>query len=115
MGVAYCTLTWRTITYTACLLASKFWEDVGVWNSDFVEMTRMYSLESTKTLECTFIGTCDYNLFVTADQYTMYFFTLMGKYRNLSISTIDMHENEDLKLSLLNFAKVKGTGAENKN
>lgn len=35
---------WRPLVFTALLLASKFWDDIGLWNIDYVEHLELYGL-----------------------------------------------------------------------
>ncbi len=95
----------------SCVLASKFWEDVSVWNIDFVDHLKIYSLNTTKKLESIFLGICKYQLFVTAEQYTAYFFTLVDRQREFFLRTIEAHEDEDLRRALLNYVSSKNRKA----
>jgi hypothetical protein len=63
---------WRTLVFTAILLASKFWEDIIWYNVDFVDNLQLYSLRSINRLESEFLSLCDYNIYVSAEKYQVY-------------------------------------------
>ena len=69
--IRYC--NWKPLMFTAILLASKFWEDINFWNVDYVESLQIYDLRSINRLESEFVSLCDYNLFVSAENYTKYY------------------------------------------
>ncbi len=63
---------WRTLVFTAILLASKFWEDIIWYNVDFVDNLQLYSIRSINRKETEFLSLCDYNIYVSAEKYQMY-------------------------------------------
>lgn len=63
---------WRTLVFTAILLASKFWEDIIWYNVDFVDTLELFSLRSINRLESEFLSLCDYNIYVSAEKYEYY-------------------------------------------
>jgi len=90
--------------YTAFLLASKFWEDQPVYNEDYANPLKYFSLYSTIKLESSFLGLCNYEIFVTVEMYTKYFFEMQRQsMRDLNI-VIDI-VNPDLKQELLRCSK----------
>ena len=105
---------WRPITYTAFLLASKFWEDISIWNIDYAESLEQYSLSAIMKLESAFLGLCHYNMFVTAEMYTKYFFAIQKRsMRDLRLS-IGLHSGEELKASLIGeYTQKKNDNDEN--
>eukprot|EP00352_Strombidinopsis_acuminata_P008866 CAMPEP_0176373504 /NCGR_PEP_ID=MMETSP0126-20121128/26082_1 /TAXON_ID=141414 ORGANISM="Strombidinopsis acuminatum, Strain SPMC142" /NCGR_SAMPLE_ID=MMETSP0126 /ASSEMBLY_ACC=CAM_ASM_000229 /LENGTH=173 /DNA_ID=CAMNT_0017733663 /DNA_START=1082 /DNA_END=1603 /DNA_ORIENTATION=+ len=73
-------INWRPLLFTALLLASKFWEDVNLWNIDYAEEIDLYPLKSINRMESEFLSLCDYNIYVSADLYSRY----QAKVRELS-------------------------------
>ena len=71
-------LNWRPITYTALLLAGKMQEDLVVTNQDYASIYPFFSLHSTNSLERQFTTALGWNLFISEDQYSNYFFKLQG-------------------------------------
>ena len=65
-------INWRPLLFTAILLASKFWEDISFWNVDYEDQLDCYPLKSINRMENEFISLCDYNIYVSAEKYTMY-------------------------------------------
>ena len=69
---------WRPIIYTGLLLAGKMQEDLVVTNQDFATIYPFFSLHSTNSLERQFTSMLGWNLFISPEQYSNYFFKLTG-------------------------------------
>ncbi len=104
--MALTSFNWRPITYAAFVLASKFWEDVNIWNIDYAESLGIYSLVSTMKLESAFLGICKYNMFVNADLYAKYFFAIRRQSRQSDLfASINIHADAELKASLIQYTQ----------
>jgi len=102
------TFNWKPIVYTGLLLATKFWEDINVWNIDYVETLEGFSLTATRNLESQFLSLCKFEMLVTAELYAEYFFAIRAKSLSnvLDIAaTIEAHGGEELKRSLIKYKK----------
>ena len=65
-------LNWKPLTFSAILLASKFWDDISFWNIDYVEQLEIYGLKEVNRMESEFLSLCNYNIYVSADAYEQY-------------------------------------------
>lgn len=68
--IRYC--NWKPLVFTAILLASKFWEDINFWNIDYVEQLELYGLKQINRMESEFLSLCNYNIYVSAENYLEY-------------------------------------------
>lgn len=66
-------INWKPLVFTAILLASKFWEDISYWNTDYVDgLPFLYPLKAINRMESEFVSLCGYNIFVSAEKYALY-------------------------------------------
>lgn len=64
---------WRSIIYTAVLLAVKYWEDRVYWNNKVVEKLQIFDLKTTNKFENLFIELIDFKLNVKNEVFDEYF------------------------------------------
>eukprot|EP01124_Arcella_intermedia_P004570 TRINITY_DN1258_c0_g1_i2.p1 TRINITY_DN1258_c0_g1~~TRINITY_DN1258_c0_g1_i2.p1 ORF type:complete len:323 (-),score=52.74 TRINITY_DN1258_c0_g1_i2:85-948(-) len=69
---------WRRILLTALLVADKVWEDLAVWNIDYVKSNLFdhITLEDINRLETEFLFCVNYSLVLRPSEYAKYFFEL---------------------------------------
>ena len=87
------------------LLSGKMLEDLAISNQDFVSIYPYFSLSATNSLERQFTTVLGWNLFISPEQYSNYFFKLQGMIhagekdllRRLSRSETHKVENEEAK------------------
>jgi len=67
---------WRRITVAALLVASKVWEDLTVWNIDFLESFPEVSVADLNKLEWQFLVGLQFNVVLRPSIYAKYYFEL---------------------------------------
>jgi hypothetical protein len=67
---------WRRITLGALILASKVWEDLAVWNADFLQVFPNISVDDLNRLERQFLNAIQYMVTLKSSVYTKYFLEL---------------------------------------
>ncbi|CDW88278.1 cyclin-y-like protein 1-like [Stylonychia lemnae] len=92
-GVQILTFNWRPILFSSFVLAAKYWEDIVYWNIDFVEPLAIYPLKSINQLENTFLGLCQYELFVSLELYDKYYDAIIMKTADLCFKDFDSFDN----------------------
>ncbi|EGC30051.1 hypothetical protein DICPUDRAFT_158283 [Dictyostelium purpureum] len=75
-GITLSALSWRRITLSALILASKVWEDQSVWNVDFLPVFDNLTAADLNNLERQFLAMLQYNVSLTASVYAKYYFEL---------------------------------------
>mmetsp|Transcript_28719 Transcript_28719/g.51104 ORF Transcript_28719/g.51104 Transcript_28719/m.51104 type:complete len:112 (+) Transcript_28719:482-817(+) len=70
------TTNWRPVLYTALLLATKIWEDLGCQNADFTTFYPLISLAALNRLEVLFTDSVDWRLFIDPETYVKYYYSL---------------------------------------
>jgi hypothetical protein len=70
------TSNWRPVLYTALLLATKIWEDLGCQNADFTTFYPLISLAALNRLEVLFTDSVDWNFFIDPETYMRYYYSL---------------------------------------
>ncbi|KAJ3441998.1 cyclin-y [Anaeramoeba flamelloides] len=74
---------WRRVTLINLLLATKFWEELAVWNSDWKRMFPKMDIEDMNNLESAGLNFLGFNIRVKLSTYTKYYFEL----RELTVRT----------------------------
>lgn len=70
---------WRPILSTAFLVASKVWDDLSMLNKDFSIIFRRWTdLQEVNARELAFLQAMDFDVSVSASQYTDLYFRLRG-------------------------------------
>jgi len=67
---------WRRISLGSIIIASKVWEDLAVWNADFLNLFPCTSLEDLSKLEKQFLNSIRYMVTLKSNIYTKYFLEL---------------------------------------
>ncbi|CAL1155701.1 unnamed protein product, partial [Cladocopium goreaui] len=94
---------WRPILIAALHLASKTWEDVHAWNSDFSAYLQAalglhYPVQSLHRLELQMLTALDYHMEVPGELYVSYYFALTEEIQRAHTPP---HLNESLLASSL--------------
>jgi len=67
---------WRRVIMAALILASKVWEDLAVWNVDFITVFPAVTVSDLNTLENNLLHLLKYDAGVTRQYYAQYYFAL---------------------------------------
>eukprot|EP00947_MAST-08B_sp_MAST-8B-sp1_P002544 g2544.t1 len=67
---------WMTVVFCGLLIASKVWDDLSMWNSDFSQISPGLTLERVNVLEVDFLRALDFSVRVPASSYAKYYFQL---------------------------------------
>jgi hypothetical protein len=63
-GVEIRVSNWRPLLATCIVLATKYWEECSLWNSDYAEITD-FDTSDINRMESQAIGLLEYNLFIS--------------------------------------------------
>eukprot|EP01102_Stenamoeba_stenopodia_P007505 TRINITY_DN2098_c0_g1_i1.p1 TRINITY_DN2098_c0_g1~~TRINITY_DN2098_c0_g1_i1.p1 ORF type:complete len:868 (-),score=205.54 TRINITY_DN2098_c0_g1_i1:137-2740(-) len=75
-GVTVHARNWRRLVLCSFILASKVWEELAIWNVDFLSIFPNLSVKDLNTMEKQFLMYLQYNVSLKASLYTKYFFEL---------------------------------------
>lgn len=67
---------WKSIMFSALMMSSKVWDDLSMWNIDFSQAARGFTLSHVNELEICFLDAVGYSIRVTAGEYAKYYFHL---------------------------------------
>jgi len=73
---------WRRIVLCTLILASKVWEDLAVWNVDFIELFPNITVKDLNRLERFLLECIEFNVSIKMSEYVKTFFGL-GEYGNI--------------------------------
>jgi hypothetical protein len=73
-GVTLHATNWKRILLSSLILASKVWEDLAVWNADFLHLFRGLSVAHLNELEKYLLNYLQFNVTVKASLYVKYYF-----------------------------------------
>lgn len=73
-GVTLHATNWKRILLSTLILASKVWEDLAVWNADFLHLFRGLSVAHLNELEKYLLNYLQFNVTVKASLYVKYYF-----------------------------------------
>jgi len=62
-------------------------------------------MSSLMKLENAFLGLCKYEMFISAEIYAKYFFTIRKRGMNELYESIALHQDSELKTELLKYTK----------
>ncbi|KAJ1415834.1 hypothetical protein B484DRAFT_352358 [Ochromonadaceae sp. CCMP2298] len=68
--------SWRPILLCGLLLASKVWQDLSSWNSEFSQIYPQFSLKAINKLEVVYCKEIKWNLYISSSTYAKYYFAL---------------------------------------
>jgi len=67
---------WRRLVLSSLILASKVWEELAVWNVDFLDLFPNISVRDLNRLEKYVLRYLDFNVFIGSSEYVKAFFEL---------------------------------------
>jgi hypothetical protein len=97
---------WRSTVFICLVMASKVWDDLSMWNSDFSQIVPGYDLERLNKLELRMLEALKYDMKVPAGQYAKYYFILRSLIAQLGIRGSSDKE-ERSKGSSLDLAQLR--------
>ena len=97
---------WHSAVFVCLMMASKVWDDLSMWNSDFSQIIPGYDLDRLNSLELCVLDALHYDMKVPPGQYAKYYFILRSLISQLGLSTATDTE-ELLEGSSLDLAKSK--------
>jgi len=68
--------TWRRAVLSTLILSSKVWEDLAVWNVDFIELFPNVTVKDLNKLERVVLESIEFNVSIKASEYVKHFFGL---------------------------------------
>jgi len=68
--------TWRRLVLSTLILSSKVWEDLAVWNVDFIELFPNITVKDLNKLERVVLDSLDFTVTIKASDYVRQFFSL---------------------------------------
>jgi hypothetical protein len=107
-GITIHASNWRRIVLGALLLSSKVWEDLAVWNVDFLSLFPNLKLHDLNRLELEYLSSLHYTVSLSASIYAKYYFQL----RSLSDTTEDYFPLRPLDSKTADFLVARSMGLE---
>lgn len=68
--------TWKPVLLCGLLLASKVWQDLSSWNSEFAQIYPSFTLQAINKLEIVYCKELRWNLYISSSTYAKYYFAL---------------------------------------
>jgi len=100
----------RPVVFTAMLLASKVWDDMSMWNCDFAtifdELDDKTMLAKINEWESSFLNGIQFNVLVTAKQYTEMYFKLREFHATAKILLVPLKQQRAQQLEALTEAAL---------
>jgi hypothetical protein len=93
---------WRSVVFICLVVASKVWDDLSMWNSDFGEILPDYNLERLNALELCLLEVLKYNMKVPPAQYAKYYFIIRSLINEMGL----VREKDEYSLQPLDLAKA---------
>jgi len=75
-GITIHASNWRRIVLGALVLSSKVWEDLAVWNVDFLTVFPNLNLQDLNRLEREYLSCLQFTVSLTSSVYAKYYFEL---------------------------------------
>jgi hypothetical protein len=75
-GITIHASNWRRIMLGALLLSSKVWEDLAVWNIDFLASFPKLTVQDLNRLEWEYLSSLSFSVSLSATVYAKYYFQL---------------------------------------
>lgn len=85
---------WRSVLFSCMVLASKVWDDLSMWNSDFTNMCppgMELTLKRVNDLEVAVLGALNYRVKVPASEYAKYYFLLRSLLLKSGLGSEDLN------------------------
>jgi len=67
---------WKSIVFSTLMMSSKVWDDLSMWNVDFSQAAKGFTLSHVNELEIAFLEAVGYSIRVSAGEYAKYYFHL---------------------------------------
>lgn len=80
---------WKAILFCSMVMASKVWDDLSMWNSDFSKICPPFTLQRVNQLELAYLNAVQYRVRVAASSYAKYYFHLRAMCKPLGVGNID--------------------------
>jgi hypothetical protein len=99
-GSTFNPCNWRRITLSCIIVASKVWEDLAVWNADFVALFPKLSVTDLNSLEREMLTALDYVVSFKSSIYCKYYFDLrrFSELNDLNFPLKQLSQEEQNKL-----------------
>lgn len=99
-GSTFNACNWRRITLSCIIVASKVWEDLAVWNADFVALFPKLSVTDLNSLEREMLTALDYVVSFKSSIYCKYYFDLrrFSELNDLNFPLKQLSQEEQNKL-----------------
>ena len=81
-GVEIRASNWRPLLLTWMILACKYWEEGGYWNSDFAEIVN-FPVEVINKIESIALNLLEYKLYLSSHLYSEYYLEVRALYRKV--------------------------------
>jgi len=107
-GITLHASNWRRILLGALLLSSKVWEDLAVWNVDFLNLFPNLTLKDLNRLEREYLMALNYSVALKAGEYAKYYFKL----RELSDITEEFFPLKPLDAKGASLLEARSVGLE---
>jgi hypothetical protein len=107
-GITLHASNWRRILLGALLLSAKVWEDLAVWNVDFLSLFPNLSLSDLNRLEREYLISLNYTVALTASVYARYYFQL----RSFSDITEEFFPLKPLDANMASKLEKRSVGME---
>jgi len=107
-GISLHASNWRRILLGALLLSSKVWEDLAVWNVDFLNLFPNLTLKDLNRLEREYLIALNYSVALKAGEYAKYYFKL----RELSEITEEFFPLKPLDAKGASVLEARSVGLE---
>jgi len=75
-GIRLRVTNWKSIIFSAMVMASKVWDDLSMWNADFSQVCSSFTLARINELELAMLDALKYDVKVLASEYAKYYFLL---------------------------------------
>lgn len=104
---------WKSIMFSALMMSSKVWDDLSMWNIDFSQAARGFTLSHVNELEISFLDAVGYSIRVSAGEYAKYYFHLRSMmvklgftdYKKNGISPLNIEGARKLQLATEKYQK----------
>mmetsp|Transcript_23804 Transcript_23804/g.47321 ORF Transcript_23804/g.47321 Transcript_23804/m.47321 type:complete len:472 (-) Transcript_23804:256-1671(-) len=67
---------WKSIIFSSMIMASKVWDDLSMWNADFSQLSKRFTLQRINELEIAILKALRFCVKVPASEYAKYYFLL---------------------------------------
>mmetsp|Transcript_17585 Transcript_17585/g.49494 ORF Transcript_17585/g.49494 Transcript_17585/m.49494 type:complete len:216 (+) Transcript_17585:1-648(+) len=91
---------WRRVCLSALMVASKVWEDLAVWNVDFLSVFPNVTVQDLGRMEKKILSLLCFDVSLSAKQYAAYYFDLRemsAKESNFPLKPLDKNGQQRLK------------------